>query len=393
MKVYEIISESQVEEASLMAWGLGKLMGAGAKALSKPEFLDRAGQQILAISKQKGIPFAQAAEEVFKSPAQVAKDNKAIQNLVAKTGMSPEKAAERLGVDAHPFYSDMSLKAKAISKAKTLRGGEVLAKGGEVAGKAKAVLDHVPTLLNAIGLGTVFIPPYLKYKENMDNAEEYLKAREWTQEQYNRVENQQMSILIGQWAVGLLVKGIAGKLLNNSATRLFLGKTIPGLAGGAAGIAAVTQWLHSPENAKSLASVMASDIVSGNNELGLGVGSIGADVKNMLPGGKSPTAPDASTSGGSGGAPSGATGTGSASDIDATSNKPAAGTQTTTPATTQSANGKQMWTNDPNAVTNYDISGWVDYPNRDGYIMDPKNPSRILPKPTGWTPGYTPAND
>ena len=48
-----------------------------------------------------------------------------------------------------------------------------------------------------------------------------------------------------------------------------------------------------------------------------------------------------------------------------------------------------MWSVDPNAVNNYDITGWVQKPGDPHSIVDPKDPSRFLPKPDTytWTPG------
>ena len=58
------------------------------------------------------------------------------------------------------------------------------------------------------------------------------------------------------------------------------------------------------------------------------------------------------------------------------------------PNTGMTSLGRKMWSTDPNAVKNYDITGWVQKPGQPGFIQDPKDPSRFLPKPYTytWTP-------
>jgi len=166
------------------------------------------------------------------------------------------------------------------------------------------------------------------------------------------------------------------------------------------------QWLNRDDNADRIAAVMMNDYIAGNAEMmGTpipGLGSLAAKAKREIAGDVSADPSDATgANGGQSASPAGATaGAAGKQDIDSTSTpgktnaepnaepggkaKPSDAPTTSKPYVTPK--GRKMYSNDPLALRNYDITGWVRKPGQPGWIMDPKYPSDMLQEPPGWTP-------
>jgi hypothetical protein len=281
------------------------------------------------------------------------------------------------------------------------KGARSTAAGGE---KFFTAYNVAAKGLMAWGLYEMWAPPLSDYWTSMDNAKANLDSGAWTKENYRHEENKQLSTLIGRLGAALLITSVPAMLVNNKATRFLLGKYIGGFVGLATPAAVIyfRQWLNRDDNADRIAAVMMNDYVAGNAEMmGTpipGLGSLAAKAKREIAGDVSAD-PSAATgaNGGQSASPAGATaGAAGKQDIDSTSTpgktnaepggkaKPSDAPTTSKPYVTPK--GRKMYSNDPLALRNYDITGWVRKPGQPGWIMDPKDPSDMLQEPPGWTP-------
>lgn len=426
MKVYEIISENQVDEAwytGLLNRGLSKVAGKVAgKMMSKADFIEREAGVVANLARSRGISMADALAQHEAGKAQAVKKYMSDAIAAAKKAKQPapnmavlqKEAEEAAGI--HPTFSkDASIQRKIIAKAEETHGAAIAGKVGEFGGKAwsAGMLG-----LKGWGLYEMWWPPLSDYRESMANAKAKLDSGEWNQAKFDYVENQQLSILIGRLGAALLITTVPAMLVNNKITRAILGKHLGGILdlGTTAGVIAFRSWLNRDDNADSIAAIMMNDYVAGNAQIMgnpiPGLGSMAAALKHKITGDITAD-PNAAKTGAGGGADTspattttGATGTpGAKQDIASTSTgitpgnhgdapEPGAAPNTTPshgdapvaagPGTTTM--GRKMWSNDPMAINNYDITGWQTMPGKPGFIQDPNNRANFLPKPPNWTP-------
>ena len=290
------------------------------------------------------------------------------------------------------------------SSAATNAAGEVAKRGGFA-----LAYTGLTAGLTAWGLYEMWAPPLQDYWESMDNAKANLDSGAWTIENYHHEENKQLSTLIGRLGTALLITSVPAMMFNNKITRALLGKYLGGILGLATPAAVIyfRKWLNREDNADNIAAVMMNDYIAGNAQvMGTpipGLGSLAAQAKQAIMGdvtadpSKVSNRPDNGNTGGQDPSPVG-TSTGK-QDIDSTDSagstagknkpaqektKPTDASSTTTDASGKTVMGRKMWDSDPNATTNYDITGWVQMPGRPNFIQDPKNPIRFLPKPADW---------
>ena len=269
--------------------------------------------------------------------------------------------------------------------------------------------------LQAWGLYEMWAPPLKDYWESMDIAKANLDSGAWTIENYHHEENKQLSTLIGRLGTALLITSVPAMMFNNKITRAFLGKYLGGILGLATPAAVIyfRKWLNRDDNADNIAAVMMNDYIAGNAEvMGTpipGLGSLAAKAKQAIMGdveadpskatdgkNKQDTSPTGTTTTGktSTNTPGkqdidSTAGTGTASG-NSTGTKPGVdpknpdGSPTSSPYITPK--GRKMYSNDPLALRNYDITGWVRKPGQPGWIMNPADKTDILQEPPGWTP-------
>jgi len=385
MKVYEIISEQTAHE------GLLSMIGKGAQAVTgmfkggKAEFLKDAGEEALTIARKTGKSFDQAATDLF------AKKQREVANYAKRYKVSPEEAARQL--DVHPSYlkPPAGIEKEVAKKAAAAKGAETLTKFG-IKGSWDLLGKAIKGTVTLWGLYEM-VEPLLEFREQMSNAQSQVDSGKWSQENYQAALNQQTAILIAKMAA-LMVSGGIFKLLSSPLRGPLMSK-IPGLATVlAGGQNAVSTWVNNESNSSAIAAFVANEIPGMADLVG---GALSPFMKPLLKySGAGSGAPSGATPSSGAAAPAGTTsgtnGTTAQQDIDSTSSTPAAGASATgdiDPNTGKTKMGRKMWSVDPNAVNNYDITGWVQKPGDPHSIVDPKDPSRFLPKPDTytWTPG------
>jgi len=395
MKIHEIISENQTEGVDSLVTRLAK---APLKAIgkffgsSRSELVVKLADELAARGKWAGAATPAEAYKLAKGLGPVA------QKLVKSDPQILADAARQANkVRAPSLWNKLTGASKlpAAGEEVAKRGGFAMAYNGLVAG------------LTAWGWYEMWAPPLQDYWESMDNAKANLDSGAWTIENYHHEENKQLSTLIGRLGAALLITSVPAMLLNNKLTRALLGKHLGGLLGLSVPMGAIyfRKWLNREDNADKIAAIMMNDYIAGNAQvMGTpipGLGSLAAKAKQAIMGDVSadPSKAGADTDS-RGSAPAGTTtgrsepsgdraDTNGKQDIDSTSSggKPSKPTDNKKPnAVPDTAVGRKMWDSDPNAVRNFDITGWVTTPGKDNFIMDPKNPNRILPKPIDWRP-------
>ena len=387
MKVYEIISEQTVNEASPLS-----LIGKGAQALSglfkggKTEFLNDAGKEALVIARKTGKSFGDATRDLFANKKQ------AVINYATKHGVSTEEAARQLEIHPNYLRAPAGIEKEVASKAASAKGAEVLGKVGikgnwDLLGKT---IKGIVTVWGWIELAT----PLWEFRDQMKNAQSQVDAGKWTAEEYQAALNQQTTILITKMAA-LMVSGGIFKLLSSPLRGPLMDK-VPGLSTVLlGGQNAVRTWINNEENSTAIAAFVANEIPGLADLVG---GALSPFMKPLLKySGAGSGTPSGATPSSGAAAPAGTTngtnGNTAQQDIGSTSSTPAAGASTSDtgdidPKTGKTKMGRKMWSVDPNAVNNYDITGWVQKPLDPHSIVDPKNPANFLPKPDTytWTP-------
>jgi hypothetical protein len=403
MKIYEIISENQNEGADgilkLVAKApfkaIGKFFGS-----SRSELVIKLADELASRGKWAGAATPAEAYKLAKGLGPVA------QKLVKSDPQILADAARQANKVRAP-----SLWNKLTGASKLPAAGEEVAKRGGFALAYKGLTAG----LTAWGLYEMWAPPLQDYWESMDNAKANLDSGSWSIENYHHEENKQLSTLIGRLGAALLITSVPAMMLNNKLTRALLGKYLGGVLGLAmpAAVIYVRKWLNRDDNADGIAAIMMNDYIAGNGEIAgepiPGLGSLAAKAKQAIMGdvtadpskaksdkGSQDVSPSGTTGGKQEPGDAGGTQSGGKQDIDSTStggktDKPATGKSKPTDAPTTSKpyitpKGRKMYTNDPLALRNYDITGWVRKPGQPGWIMDPKDPTDILQEPPGWTP-------
>jgi hypothetical protein len=403
MKVYEVISEQTVNESLLGLVGKAgaKLFG---KVMSKSDFIEHEAANIANLVKTRGISVGEAVRlsDAMKTQSMNQYVTSAIKNAqVTGKKLSPaelskikSEAAEAAGF--HPSFSkDPAIAKKIASKAEGALGGEMLGKIG-----IKGVKSSWDLLRKAIK-GTVTLwgwyelaTPLMEFREQMMNAQSQVDAGKWTAEEYQGALNQQTTILITKMAA-LMVGGGIFKLLSSPLRGPLMSK-VPGLATVLlGGQNAVRTWINNESNSTAIAAFVANEIPGLADLVG---GALSPFMKPLLKySGAGTGTPSGATPSDGAAAPAGTTngtnGNTAQQDIGSTSSTPAAGASTSDtgdidPKTGKTKMGRKMWSVDPNAVNNYDITGWVQKPLDPHSIVDPKNPANFLPKPDTytWTP-------
>jgi hypothetical protein len=393
MKIHEIISENQTEGVdNLVVRGLK----APLKAIGKFFGSDRS-QLVKMLANDLAARGKWAGAATPKEAYKLAKDAGPIAHRLVKSDpqILADAAREANKVRAPSLWNKITGASKGSSAV------NAAGKSG-LAGKAWQAGVYG---LQAWGLYEMWAPPLQDYYESMDIAKANLDSGAWNKENYHNEENKQLSALIGRLGAALLITSVPALLINNKLTRAILGKYLGGILamGTAGGVLYFRKWLNREDNADKIAAIMMNDYIAGNGEIMgnpiPGLGSIAAKAKQAIMGDveadPSKAKPDRSDSsdsqapaGGQNTSPAGTTtgNTNGKQDIASTSIAPADKGSTATPGTGKTAMGRKMWSDDPLAINNYDITGWVSKPGKPGFIQDPKNPANFLPKPDGWTP-------
>ena len=407
MKITEIIAENQVESVdSIIARGLkapfkaiGKFFGSDRSQLVKhlADNLAARGRWAGAATPAEAYKLAKqagpVAQKLAKSDPQILADAAREANKVRDPSLWNKITGASKGASA----------ATDVAAGKIGKGGFALAYTGLSWG------------LQAWGLYEMWAPPLKDYWESMDIAKANLDSGAWTIENYHHEENKQLSTLIGRLGAALLITSVPALMVNNKITRALLGKYIGGFVGLATPAAVIyfRKWLNRDDNADNIAAVMMNDYIAGNAEvMGTpipGLGSLAAKAKQAIMGdveadpskatdgkNKQDTSPTGTTTTGktSTNTPGkqdidSTAGTGTASG-NSTGTKPGVdpknpdGSPTSSPYITPK--GRKMYSNDPLALRNYDITGWVRKPGQPGWIMNPADKTDILQEPPGWTP-------
>jgi hypothetical protein len=395
MKIIEIISEDQ-------------------KQLDEAGFLSTIG---LYFSRKFGTKFALVADDAIEKLAAKGRLSGPVSYREVMKHLQGTKIGKQMMSDTKLRNEIVPLIQKEANKVRdpslwnkitgASRGSSAATNAaGKVGGFALAY-KGLTAGLTAWGLYEMWAPPLQDYWESMDNAKANLDSGSWSIENYHHEENKQLSTLIGRLGAALLITSVPAMMLNNKLTRALLGKYLGGVLGLTmpAAVIFVRKWLNRDDNADGIAAIMMNDYIAGNAQvMGTpipGLGSLAAKAKQAIMGDVSadPSKAGADTDS-RGSAPAGTTtgrsepsgdraDTNGKQDIDSTSSggKPSKPTDNKKPnAVPDTAVGRKMWDSDPNAVRNFDITGWVTTPGKDNFIMDPKNPNRILPKPIDWRP-------
>ena len=414
MKIHEIISEDAKTGLLTKAGGwLVNKLGGGAitKAMGKSEFIDAEAHAIANLAKTRGVSVATAMQMSHKEEMDTIRYSiKRMNPRIKPAELETQARAELLS--RKPHMADASVISKIEQKAGIQSGINALGKAGEVAGKAWQAGVYG---LQAWGLYEMWAPPLKDYWESMGIAKANLDSGAWSIENYHHEENKQLSTLIGRLGAALLITSVPALLLNNKLTRAILGKYLGGILamGTAGGVLYLRKWLNRDDNADNIAAVMMNDYIAGNAEvMGTpipGLGSLAAKAKQAIMGDVEAD-PSKATDGKNkqDTSPTGTTTTGNTStntpgkqDIDSTAGtgtasgnstgtKPGVdpknpdGSPTSSPYITPK--GRKMYSNDPLALRNYDITGWVRKPGQPGWIMNPADKTDILQEPPGWTP-------
>jgi hypothetical protein len=394
MKILEIISEDQqhLDEAGLLSTiGLYFSRKFGTK------FAVVADDAITQLAAKGRLAGPVSFREVMKHLQGTKLGKQMMSDVKLRNEIVPLIQKEANKVRAPSLWNKLTGASKlpAAGEEVAKRGGFALAYKGLTAG------------LTAWGLYEMWAPPLQDYWESMDNAKANLDSGSWSIENYHHEENKQLSTLIGRLGAALLITSVPAMMLNNKLTRALLGEYLGPVLGLAmpAAVIYVRKWLNRDDNADGIAAIMMNDYIAGNAQaFGTpipGLGSLAAKFKQQFVGDavadpskatdkldRQGTAPSGTTTGQAD--PAGnKTNANGKQDIDSTSSggKPGKPTDNKKPnAVPDTAVGRKMWDSDPNAVRNFDITGWVTTPGKDNFIMDPKNPNRILPKPIDWRP-------
>lgn len=393
MKIHEIISENQTEGADgilkLAAKApfkaIGKFFGS-----SRSELVAKIADRLAIKGKWAGAATPAEAYAAAKRLGPVA------QKLVKDDPQilaDATRAANK--VRAPSLWNKLTGASKSASSTAAKTGGFAIAYKGLLLG------------LQGWGLYEMWAPPLKDYWESMDNAKANLDSGAWSIENYHHEENKQLSTLIGRLGAALLITSVPALIINNKLTRAVLGKYLGGVLalGTAGGVLYFRKWLNREDNADRIAAVMMNDYIAGNGEIAgepiPGLGSLAAKAKQAIMGDVTADPSKASkttnANGGQDSSPTGTTtGANGKQDIDSTSTpgkantapngkiKPSDSPTTSKPYVTPK--GRKMYSNDPLALRNYDITGWIRKPGQPGWIMDPKDPTDILQEPPGWTP-------
>ena len=373
MKIYEIISENNIQEglAADVLGGIAKYGGKAAKLFKgDKELVATTAEKISSLAKTRNIDIDAAAALKARM------DKTDIAYRMKKFGETEEQAAEYLGISRDP-----EILKKAADKAKVQAGLDTIGLGKITAiGATKAA---VKTALWTWNIKELF-QPYLDFVTKMDDYKKNkLDTGAWTEDQYNAVLNQEATIMLARWAAVLAGGSVFYALTGGPFSRMLL-KNIPGfntlLLGGAA---AVKTWINDKENANYIASLIADNIPELAQTIGTiinsGLQHVPKILRPAIPGADNPNS-EYNQQRNQAASPNGTSQNTGSSDIDKTSD---AGT--IDPDTGKTPSGRKMYYKTPSA-SNTDITGWIEDPDNPRFIMDPNNPAARLGKPTGWRP-------
>jgi len=392
MKVNEIISEGGfISGIGDVAVGASKLASkiknySVIKSLmygSDREFIEKAADELASLAKSNTTLTnsktpVQAALDIKRAQLQNQIDTGIYQakKLAKNSQKSDEDLAkeimQREGIDSRFF--DAKLEDKLVSNAKQrLIMKHFGAEGDIIDWATKGGI--VKKALQGWGFYELY-QPYKDYADNMEIADQYLKAgppKGFTQEQYNAYQNKQMSLMLGRMGALLLVDAVTRSdiLVRKLKEWKLIAPavdTVTLIANGR-----LKHWINTPGVTESIATLMMSDIVAGNTDIGLpGIGRLGVAARDSLRSviGLSPRGQQSDA----GAQPSTAT-PGSQQSINNTSSAP----QNTTQANTGSSSSV-------GTSTGPDLSKYVQRSDNPNLIWDPSRPLSIMLKPPGWQP-------
>ena len=234
MKIYDIISEQQVQEGlkdKALAWVLrkaGGLIGRGnlwrsaeeiAPSLAKE--MERVGRKLTPEELKDFIKMQHPSKEIEDALEVAARSTRtgrltsAERKAVLDRFPDPEPALLK---KAEKKASDLADEA-AVAKAKTAFTGPAAALGTGV----KVASGSIDLLLAGWQVYE-FYQPWSEFKENMANAEKWMQVPKaeggWGEAEYKYALNKQVSILIGRWAT-LIIGGAIAKVIPNKIVAYF----------------------------------------------------------------------------------------------------------------------------------------------------------------------------
>lgn len=392
MKIYEIIAEDA--KSGILAKGAGWLvnkLGGGAitKAMGKGEFIEAEAHAIANLAKSRGVSVAKAMQMSRKEELDSIKYSiKRMNTRIKPADLEREAQAELLS--RKPHLADPAVVSKIERQAGTQSGMNAIAHVGEKLGVAGKVVDAaVHTALTAWAIYS-FYKPWSEFKENMEAAQHNL-SKGWTKENYQHALNEQTTILIAKWGA-LLAGGLIAKVFSGPLGKLIsVGLPSVGAIVSRLGPAAAYKYLGSKENSEGIAAFIANSIPEVSQYIGGLLSPFLQPLSNLADPEKAALdAPGKTGGGGATASPAGTTTSGK-QDIDSTSTPGKNNSATSSDAPTTSKpyvtpSGRKMYSNDPLALRNYDITGWVRKPGQPGWIMNPADKTDILQEPPGWTP-------
>jgi len=371
MKITDIISET-LNPLTLVAKGLGK--GASAaeriapKLIGRTEFVDKAADQILSISKAKGISAEEAAKYVFKDANTVRQEQAAIDAFMKKNpGVTRERAASRLGVEErpHPLSHDAKAAKEAISKAEAKRGYGMVGLSGPW-----DAIDHFA------GFSSWAVPlylPYSQFRDNMKAAAANVESGAETKEQYQTHLEEQLGLMLAKWGEIIVMKKIFNALTPNKDSKIFAGmaKKFPNFTSAAGNTVdtAFYAYMMSDNGAATGVAGFLFDMMPGVHQA---FGKVLAPFWAMLPNAVTPGAgPNTKPA-------DKPTTNGNADPATGQGNKPAADTDTQqAPMSTDQLLGNL-------SAPAADLSKWQEIPSDPRWIRNPADPMQIALKPQGW---------
>jgi hypothetical protein len=391
MKVYEIIAEDAKTGILTKAAGwLTNKLGGGAisKAMGKGEFIEAEANAIANLAKSHGVSVAKAMQMSRKKELDSIKYSIKLMNPRIKPAELERQAQAEL-LSIKPHLSDPSVLSKIERQAGTQSGINALSHVGEKLGIAgKAVDAAVHTALTAWAI-YAFYKPWSEFKENMEAAQHNL-SKGWTRDNYQHALNEQTTILITKWGA-LLAGGLIAKVFSGPLGKLIgVGLPAVGAIVSRLGPAAAYTYLSSKENSEGIAAFIANNIPEVSQYIGGLLSPFLQPLTNLADPDKAALDAPGKTGGGANASPAGTT-TGGKQDIDSTSTPGKNNSASSKDAPTTSKpyitpKGRKMYSNDPLALRNYDITGWVRKPGQPGWIMNPNDKTDILQEPPGWTP-------
>lgn len=250
--MHEIVTEEQLDEIGAGLKLASKLLGPAAKGIATlfgkgptKQLTTKIAQQIAAGSRPTAQQIAKVAKVSQDDAVAILKAARAEARTLVRTGQFSQNVAA---------ITDTANAIKTWS-GRALRAG-----------------------LNLVYY-KMFWDPLSLYMDNLKTAQQYVDAGKWTEADFNAYRQREMSALVGKWAAlwatGKLVKlpfGVASKLIGGAGTKTqaLLDTLTP------AAQVYFMSWVNDPENAKTIAEAMSSDIAV------WGVGGIGTAAEDKI---------------------------------------------------------------------------------------------------------------